>query len=225
MRKEDITRGTDVFEELGKLALEHDPNYEEATRAIKEIERVAVSTDFLNKLYEESLKWLLEEQGCKVIAEFGPQEIPHWQYGADLPDRVFDLEMNLQKGVVLEDNTKRYALALGVRRTNGYEREEGLSFQFGVVSISDYNKPEATVDEFDLKFIANIMSGHYGKGEFHLKNDEAEMDVSCWVESVWALQAGRKRLNDWDQEELLSDRGFKASMGLVKDTLTRASFG
>jgi len=210
----------DIFEELGELAQENDPDYKEASKAIRELsvleQKRINSTDFLNRLYNESLRRLLEDQGCKIVVEFGPQEIPHWQIGQDTPGTSFDSDVSLQKGIIVEDQHKTYALTLGERRWGSYEKKSGLSFQFGVISNKE-SSIEETLDIEDLKTIVGTTWDSRGKGEFHIESMWGEVNIRCGADSGGM---DKKTLREWRQADLLSDKGFLASLALVERNFT-----
>ena len=180
-------------------------------------ERINSPEEFMGKLYDAAVSWLLKSGG-KVIQDFGPQKVEEWEKQYDFHKGTDILSLGLTKACVVVDSKKVFLLTLGEGRKNNHDMNR-LRLQFGFLpstseNISFYSKS-------GIKEVKGIIYqgkvGSWGSGEiFSTKNG---IDVDCWTDDPLY---GGKHIGTWSPEKIMTKKGLEESLNLIKETVRRA---
>ncbi len=199
--------------------------------------------DYVRRLYDESLRWLTEQLGAKVVARFNKDNVREWGHriqkrllgddfqgmvdGEDIvlpeiPDwdtvggrhgHPMGLPIDLEEAVILRDEHSEYALVLGTRHHR--QIEPGLGLQAG---YAEHGQRPVTSDVHDLHALINPFANNATVDFSIIRHGPLRIDISGWANS-W--RNGGTRLSDSNDSPIRTETGFRESMVLIKDTLTR----
>lgn len=175
---------------------------------------------FLEKLYETTLDWLINEQEGEVVAEFEPQKIFDWESYESDPGRLTRLDINLVKAVLVKTPKNDFALVLGRRRRSKYDHEETLGLQFGLLPISEDKHFDKLSSVDRLRSLTYKYPGGYGTGDFYQHSMTRSIQTDCWADG---FIFGGQRINTWGKEKLLTPIGINACLEIIQRT-TRNAF-
>lgn len=175
---------------------------------------------FIVKLYQKTLDWLINDQRGKIAVDMNPQEIDSWeQHAGRHPGETVWLSIDLEKGVIVKTKDRDFALVMGRRLQNRYSRERTLSFQFGMLPTDSLPTKEGKNIEM-IKTLVNQRMGTYGSGEFFVNDETGKVMINCWADDT--RYAGGKEIRKWTQEKLLTGEGADACLDIIQRTSKNA---
>lgn len=200
----------------------------------------------IRRLYDESLKWLTDEKGARLIAEFSEANLAQWGQripanllGEEFPSGIVDGEDRVFPEIPIWDSlsgrppasiTVPLHLEKGAileddqfeygislgRRHFDRNSDPVLSFQFGSFRLGE------GLDDIEPTQLLHMLvdRSHYQSmaGEFTTDPYMRRIDVRSWADD---MRLGGYGLRHWKQSELLAEEGFATSLELVQNTFSR----
>jgi len=184
--------------------------------------------EFLNKMYDSTVKWLKKGKDAEVIAEVQPQRVDHWTSHEPLPGRSVQLGMEIERAVILKDRDNDYAVVLGRHRQTTYDREDTLGLQFGFAPQPKQESPKLWTpsnpshENYDPVKLARLLVNQrmgYGSGELYVNDVLRKVDIDFWADH---RRYGGQMIRDWPIDRLLTDKGIKNCLAIIERTVERA---
>lgn len=179
---------------------------------------------FLEKLYDRTIDWFVQNEGGEIIAELEPQKVRHWDSHQADPGRITTLSLELKKGVLARSKKFDFALTLGNRCQTKWDSKPCLSLQFGITNrplIRTEDKMQGGIHP-DIDIARMLVSQKYltyGSGQFYIDDYFNKVMIDCWADH---RTFGGPMIRDWPTAKLLTAHGVKSCVEIVKRTAERA---
>ena len=167
---------------------------------------------FITNLYSETLSWLTDEIGAKVVirfnADINADDKAEW---GDL-DRIMEEDyFELKEAVILENDRYDYALVLGYRHCRSGPT---VTFKAGYDShIDDFKRKDLWLHRLTNPYLNNATVNVHVPPLWGQR-----LYIEGWANSI---SNGGKEIGDSWEGSIRTKEGFAETMVMIKDTLTR----